>query len=290
MIYKILFVLIIIILLSILYYLITQVEGFSSPSVKENPTLFTTTTTQEETTTTQEETTTTQEETTTTQEETTTTQEETTTTQEETTTTQEETTTTQEETTTTQEETTTTQEETTTTQEETTTTQEETTTTQEETTTTQGTLNAYNNVINKLDQLLTADKNSEIPTELKIDILELTETQQASLCDDYCEIYSGCTPLCNFLGCENCMETTPTNNSVYRQPDELDQNQVPQTQGNTHIGEPNPMNISHSGNGESNIFAPYVVVHKKKPGERYNAYVMSNPHDPNYYNYINNLS
>jgi hypothetical protein len=204
------------------------------------------------------------------------------------------------ETATTSAETTTTQSaETTTTQSaETTTTQSaETTTTQSPTTTSAETattlaLNDYNNVINKLDDLISNDKNAEIPNDLKIDILELTQTQRDSLCDDYCELYSGCTPLCNFLGCENCTNTPePTNNS-YRQPDELNQAQVPRTQGNTHIldSPPNPMNISHEGDGESNIFAPYVVVHKKKPNERYNAYVMSNPHDPNYYNYINNLS
>jgi hypothetical protein len=158
------------------------------------------------------------------------------------------------------------------------------------TSTTTATLNKYNKVINKLDELTTSDKNAEVPIDLKIDILELTQTQQVSLCEDYCQVYGGCTPLCNFLGCDNCKSIPKTTETVYRQPDELQQNQVPRTQGNTHIGEPNPMNISHSGNGESNIFAPYVVVHKKRPGERYNAYVMSNPHDPNYYNYINNLS
>jgi hypothetical protein len=160
-------------------------------------------------------------------------------------------------------------------------------------TTTTNPLNAYNQVINRLDALITDDRRAEIPNELKIDILELPQTQRESLCDDYCQIYEGgCTPLCNFLGCNNCTRSSQNQQSVYRQPDEANQAQVPRTQGNTQIPEspPNPMNISQSGNGESNIFAPYVVVHKKKPGERYNAYVMTNPHDPNYYNYINNLS
>jgi hypothetical protein len=167
-----------------------------------------------------------------------------------------------------------------------------TTTTQEPATTTNP-LNAYNQVINKLDALITDDRRAEIPNELKIDILELPQTQRESLCEDYCQIYEGgCTPLCNFLGCENCTQSSQNQQPAYRQPDEANQAQVPRTQGNTHIPDspPNPMNISQSGNGESNIFAPYVVVHKKKPGERYNAYVMTNPHDPNYYNYINNLS
>jgi uncharacterized protein (UPF0333 family) len=203
-------------------------------------------------------------------------------------TTQEPTDTTQEPTDTTQEPTDTTQEPTDTTQEPTDTTQEPTDTTQEPTDTTTS-LNAYNEVINKLDVLIANDKKSEIPTDLKIDILELPQTQRASLCEDYCEVYSGtCSPLCNFLGCDSCNPSS-TPDPEYRQPGELSQNQVPRTQDNTHI-DPNPMNLTQTGNGESNIFAPYVVVHKKKPGESYNAYVMSNPHDPNYYNYINNLS
>ena len=77
---------------------------------------------------------------------------------------------------------------------------------------------------------------------------------------------------------------------VYRQPDEIQHNQVPHTIINRHIPQVPMPKIESSGNGENNVFAPYVVVHRKKRGEKYNAYVMSNPYDPNYYSYINNLS
>ena len=167
------------------------------------------------------------------------------------------------------------------------------TTTTPAATTTTSFIQKYNSIVNKIDELLDEGVNSAVPTDLKIDLLELNPAIKTGLCKDYCQVYGDCTPLCDTLGCDNCsgyVRDQINSGDVYRQPDELAQNQVPQTIENRHILQVPAPQIHQNGNGESNIFAPYVVVHKKKPGQRYNAYVMSNPYDPNYYSYINNLS
>lgn len=156
----------------------------------------------------------------------------------------------------------------------------------------------YNDVVNRLDTITMTNKFAPIPNDLIDTISELPDTYKNSLCNSYCSIYEKCSPLCDVLDCINCkveveddiMAKINEPSRVYRQPDEIQHNQVPHTIINRHIPQVPMPKIESSGNGENNVFAPYVVVHRKKRGEKYNAYVMSNPYDPNYYSYINNLS
>lgn len=159
-------------------------------------------------------------------------------------------------------------------------------------------INEYNEVANELDELTVNDRYSEVPEDLELKINELPDTIKGSLCADYCEIADDCTPTCEKLECSSCsidvnseiQEIINDPSSIYRQPDEIEQNQVPATIINRHIMEVPKADINNSNNGKSNVFAPYVVIHKKKKGQMYKPYVMSNPYDPNYYSYINNLS
>ena len=92
----------------------------------------------------------------------------------------------------------------------------------------------------------------------------------------------------NTSGLVSQMLTKPTE---YRQPGEIRQDQVPHTFNNRlHHPPQNNITVTQYDNGEANVFAPYIVVNKKKDGETYQPYVMTNPYDPYYYNYINNLA
>lgn len=150
----------------------------------------------------------------------------------------------------------------------------------------------YTDIKNELDTLLYFDNKSQLTPKLENKIINLPVSLKENLCNDYCQLYGGCSPLCKLLNCSNCINEDNTNSNIYRQPDELEQNMVPRTSDNTHIDDPDiDYNIKQESNGDTNIFAPYIVIHKKKnKGEQYKPYVMSNPYDPHYYSYINNLS
>ena len=53
-----------------------------------------------------------------------------------------------------------------------------------------------------------------------------------------------------------------------------------------HMG---PMISQKDTSGVSNIFAPYIIMAPKKDGAAYGAYLLDDPNDPNYRQYIDDL-
>lgn len=159
-------------------------------------------------------------------------------------------------------------------------------------------LDEFNKLKGIIEEERVKNNNFELTEELEDRIKSLSSNEKDLLCNDYCQLYGGCSNLCKFLGCYNCSDkdkkTTLTTKKYSIQ---TDQNVVPRTVENTHVNLKHPGDINLDLNNatnndmpEVNIYAPYVVVQDTdNMDDKYMSFVSENPYDPNYYKYISKL-
>jgi hypothetical protein len=138
--------------------------------------------------------------------------------------------------------------------------------------------------------------------------------ERASLCQVYCNLKQECSQLCKELKCPNCFITQRADSDAPGQPDTTlgfagihDAYTLLDYLKGDYLGiKPNvESTMSSSGtpvqsargpvinqkdtNGISNVFAPYIVMMPKRPGDSYGSYVLNDPNDPAYRDFIDKL-
>ena len=162
--------------------------------------------------------------------------------------------------------------------------------------------------------------DEDVPDDIKQAISQLSPSGKANLCARYCQLTSRCNGICKLASCLNCQVGTGSQagsdvdgsadttlgyagvDDDYNLLGFLDD--ISQGGHNTgsdlgtgsgsggkdqykHMG---PMISQKDTSGVSNIFAPYIIMAPKKDGSSYGAYLLDDPNDPNYQQYINDLS
>lgn len=153
--------------------------------------------------------------------------------------------------------------------------------------------------------------------DLSDDLIKLIQTmgpvERASLCQVYCNLKQECSQLCKELRCPNCFITQRADSDAEGQPDTtlgfagihdaytlLDYLKgdylgiKPNVESTYQSGTPiqsarGPVINQKDTNGISNVFAPYIVMMPKRPGDSYGSYVLNDPNDPAYRDFIDKL-
>lgn len=163
--------------------------------------------------------------------------------------------------------------------------------------------------------------DDEVPDDIKQAISQLPPSGRANICARYCPLTMRCNAVCKLAGCLNCQVGTgaqagseadgaPSSSLGYAGVDDdygllgfLDDiSQSKLVSGSSagtsglgsgqgqdlykHMG---PMISQKDTSGVSNIFAPYIIMAPKKDGTEYGAYLLDDPNDPQYQQYINDL-
>jgi hypothetical protein len=163
--------------------------------------------------------------------------------------------------------------------------------------------------------------DDEVADDIKQAISQLPPSGKANLCARYCPLTMRCNAVCKLAGCLNCQVGTGAQagseelgaaattlgyagvNDDYNLLgflDDIGQSKI--VSGSTssstglscgngkdqyrHMG---PMISQKDTSGVSNIFAPYIIMAPKKDGTEYGAYLLDDPNDPNYRQYIDDL-
>ncbi len=154
--------------------------------------------------------------------------------------------------------------------------------------------------------------------DLSNDLIKLIQTmgpvERASLCQVYCNLKQECSQLCKELKCPNCFITQRADSDAEGQPgttlgfagihdaytllDYLKGDYLgikPNVESTQTGGVPyqsgarGPVINQKDTNGISNVFAPYIVMMPKRPGDSYGSYVLNDPNDPAYRDFIDKL-
>lgn len=154
--------------------------------------------------------------------------------------------------------------------------------------------------------------------DLSADLIKLIQTmgpvERASLCQVYCNLKQECSQLCKELKCPNCFIEDKADSEKGGQPDTtlgyagindaymlLDYLKGDYLGINPNVSSTQPINTGASQsargpvinqkdtNGISNVFAPYIVMMPKRPGESYGSYLLNDPNDPAYRDFIDKL-
>ena len=153
--------------------------------------------------------------------------------------------------------------------------------------------------------------------DLSDDLIKLIQTmgpvERASLCQVYCNLKQECSQLCKELKCPNCFITQRADSDADGQPgttlgfagihdaytllDYLKGDYLgikPNVESTYQSGIPiqsarGPVINQKDTNGISNVFAPYIVMMPKRPGDSYGSYVLNDPNDPSYREFIDKL-
>lgn len=154
--------------------------------------------------------------------------------------------------------------------------------------------------------------------DLSDDLIKLIKTmgpvERASLCQVYCNLKQECSQLCKELKCPNCFVTQRADSDAEGQPgttlgfagihdaytllDYLKGDYLgikPNVESTLTGGVPyqsgarGPVINQKDTNGISNVFAPYIVMMPKRPGDSYGSYVLNDPNDPAYRDFIDKL-
>jgi hypothetical protein len=156
--------------------------------------------------------------------------------------------------------------------------------------------------------------------DLSNDLIKLIQTmgpvERASLCQVYCNLKQECSQLCKELKCPNCFITQLADSDAEGQPgttlgfagihdaytllDYLKGDYLgikPNVESTTgyagsvpyQSGARGPVINQKDTNGISNVFAPYIVMMPKRPGDSYGSYVLNDPNDPAYRDFIDKL-
>jgi len=162
--------------------------------------------------------------------------------------------------------------------------------------------------------------DDEVPDDIKQAISQLPPSGKANLCARYCPLTMRCNAVCRLAGCLNCQVGTgfqagseelgaasttlgyagvDDDYNLLGFLDDISQSKLlsgssssaGQTSSNgkdqyRHMG---PMISQKDTSGVSNIFAPYIIMAPKKDGTEYGAYLLDDPNDPNYRQYIDDL-
>ena len=172
---------------------------------------------------------------------------------------------------------------------------------------------------NKVAELY-AGRVGDLTEEIKQAVLNLDQSGRSNICARYCGLTSPCSDLCKTANCANCriganpsagseLNGLPGTSLGYAGVDEdydlmgfltgsatsdAGSGQLGTT---THTGSNDAVGYKHMGpiisqkdtQGVSNIFAPYIIMAPKKQGSAYGAYLLEDPNDPSYQEYIRNL-
>lgn len=154
--------------------------------------------------------------------------------------------------------------------------------------------------------------------DLSNDLIKLIQTmgpvERASLCQVYCNLKQECSQLCKELKCPNCFITQRADSDAEGQPATTlgfagihDAYTLLDYLKGDYLGiKPNvestlppagtpiqsargPVINQKDTNGISNVFAPYIVMMPKRPGDSYGSYVLNDPNDPAYREFIDKL-
>jgi hypothetical protein len=154
--------------------------------------------------------------------------------------------------------------------------------------------------------------------DLSNDLIKLIQTmgpvERASLCQVYCNLKQECSQLCKELKCPNCFITQRADSDAEGQPsttlgfagihdaytllDYLKGDYLgikPNVESTSRGGVPyqtgarGPVINQKDTNGISNIFAPYIVMMPKRASDSYGSYVLNDPNDPAYRDFIDKL-
>ena len=161
--------------------------------------------------------------------------------------------------------------------------------------------------------------DDEVPDDIKEAISQLPPSGKANLCARYCPLTMRCNAVCKLAGCLNCQVGTgaqagseadgaPSSSLGYAGVDDdygllgflddISQSKIVSGSSSSvgqcgngkdqyrHMG---PMISQKDTSGVSNIFAPYIIMAPKKDGTEYGAYLLDDPNDPNYRQYIDDL-
>lgn len=164
--------------------------------------------------------------------------------------------------------------------------------------------------------------DDEVPDDIKQAISQLPPSGRANICARYCPLTMRCNAVCKLAGCLNCQvgtgsqagsESTGAADTTLGYAgvdddynllgflDDISQSKlVSGSAGGTssgtcsgngkdlykHMG---PMISQKDTSGVSNIFAPYIIMAPKKDGTEYGAYLLDDPNDPQYRQYIDDL-
>jgi hypothetical protein len=166
--------------------------------------------------------------------------------------------------------------------------------------------------------------DDEVPDDIKQAISQLPPSGRANICARYCPLTMRCNAVCKLAGCLNCQvgtgsqagsESTGAADTTLGYAgvdddynllgflDDISQSKLVSGSaagtstgagmGNgsgqdlyKHMG---PMISQKDTSGVSNIFAPYIIMAPKKDGTEYGAYLLDDPNDPQYRQYINDL-
>jgi len=166
--------------------------------------------------------------------------------------------------------------------------------------------------------------DEDVPDDIKQAISQLPPSGKANICNRYCQLTTRCNGICKLAGCLNCQIGTGSqagsdvNGSADTSLgyagiddeynllgflDDISQSKLLSggTSGGSvtgsgysmdgtdqykHMG---PMISQKDTSGVSNIFAPYIIMTPKKDGSAYGAYLLDDPNDPNYRQYIDDL-
>lgn len=164
--------------------------------------------------------------------------------------------------------------------------------------------------------------DEDVPDDIKQAISQLSPSGKANLCARYCQLTSRCNGICKLASCLNCQVGTgsqagsdvdgASDTSLGYAGVDDDYNllgfldDISQGGHNTGYGSGSgsgsdtggkdqykhmgPMISQKDTSGVSNIFAPYIIMAPKKDGSSYGAYLLDDPNDPGYQQYINDLA
>jgi hypothetical protein len=159
--------------------------------------------------------------------------------------------------------------------------------------------------------------DEDVPDDIKQAISQLSPAGKANLCARYCQLTSRCNGICKLAGCLNCQVGTGTqagsdvdgsagstlgyagvddDYNLLGFLDDISQggyqtgsSSFGSTGGKDQYKHMGPMISQKDTSGVSNIFAPYIIMAPKKDGSTYGAYLLEDPNDLGYQQYINDL-
>jgi len=162
--------------------------------------------------------------------------------------------------------------------------------------------------------------DEDVPDDIKQAISQLPPSGKANICNRYCQLTTRCNGICKLAGCMNCQVGTgaqagsdadgaPSSSLGYAGVDDdynllgflddISQSKLISGSSGSVSGSGDGVNdqYKHMGpmisqkdtSGVSNIFAPYIIMAPKKDGSAYGAYLLDDPNDPNYRQYIDDL-